>query len=202
MKYIGNIVTKNKIEISEFFLVTDNINSIDNRVPTIIVGWSLVKELFPEQDILIPNIKENLVWTFSKREKRYKHEQDIEEFIKRCCENMIEAVNYKFFNYLVASPEKRKSFVHFINRGDCYMYHNAKFLYIYSPSSKVTIGLSLVDLKYVGIKIKSFISMMNIEGNNYIVNNLNFLSQESFALIKDNVKVAAYLYYLKNSTIY
>lgn len=202
MQYIGNIVTKNKIDVSEFLLVTDDISSVNMGIPTIIVGWSLVKELFPDQDILNKQINENITWTFSKREKRYKYEQDIEDFVKMCIKRMLENINYKFFNYLVASPEKRKNFVNFVNRGGCYMYYNARFLYVYSPNSKMTIGLSLTDLRYAGIKIKSFLSMLNIEDNNFIANNLDFLSNDSLILLKDNVKVAAYLNYLKNSDIY
>ena len=202
MKYIGNIVTRTKLEINEFFLITDNLENIDKTVPTLIVGWSLVKELYPDQDILTPTIDENISWTFGKREKRYKHEIDIEEFIKKCAAKMSENVNYKFFNYLMAAPEKRKKFVEFINRGGCYIYHNSRFAYIYNPNSKMTIGISLVDLRYVDVKIKSFLSMLNIEGNNLVVNNLDFLSEDSLYLIKDNIKAASYLNYLKNPSIY
>lgn len=202
MKYIGNIVTKNKVEVSEFFFVTEDINEVEKTIPTLIIGWSLVKELFPNQDILDSTIESNITWTFSKREKRYRYEADIVNFITTCTEHMMNNVNYRFFNYLVASPEKRKSFIQFVNRGGCYMYHNARFIYIYSPNSKMTIGISLTDLKYVGIKIKSFLSMLNIEGNNSIINSLEFLTEESLPLIKDNVKVVAYLHYLKNPNIY
>jgi hypothetical protein len=73
MKYIGNIVTKSKIEVSSFFNVTSDFNSIDTNTPTLIIGWSYVKELFPEQDILNEKINDNVLWTFSKREKRYIH---------------------------------------------------------------------------------------------------------------------------------
>jgi hypothetical protein len=202
MKYIGNIVTKNKIEVSDFFFITEDINAIDKTIPTLLVGWAIVKEFYPEQDILNPHINEMTSWTFSKREKRYRYEEDIEKFMEKCVDKMKENVNYKFFNYLTASPEKRKNFLNFTNRGGCYIYHNARFLYVYSPNSKMTIGLSLTDLKYVGIKIKSFISMLNIDGNNAIINNLDFITEQSLTLIKDNIKVAAYLYYLKNSSIY
>ena len=202
MKYIGNIVTKNKVDVSEFFLVTDDITNIDNTNPTLIVGWNLVKEYYPNQDILHSSISENITWTFSKREKRYRYEIDIVDFVQKCTEKLLTNINYKFFNYLTASPEKRKSFIQFVNRGNCYIYHNSRFAYIYSPNSKMTIGISLVDLKYVGIKIKSFLSMLNVEGNNSIINNLDFLSEESLSIIKGNVKVAAYLHYLKNPTIY
>jgi hypothetical protein len=92
--------------------------------------------------------------------------------------------------------------VDFVNRGGCYMYHNSRFLYVYNPNSKMTIGISLMDLRYAGVKIKSFISMLDIDGNNFITNSLDFIDENSFILLKDNIKVAAYLNYLKNSSIY
>ena len=39
------------------------------NVPTLIIGWSKVKELYPEQSILSSKISENLFWTFSLTEK-------------------------------------------------------------------------------------------------------------------------------------
>lgn len=198
MRYIANIVSKNKIVLSDFFHVTDTISAIDKNVPTLIIGWSLVKELFPEQDILNKKISENVTWTFSKREKRYQYERDIEEFVKVCVQKMGENVNYKFFNYLLASPEKRKSFLDFVNRGGCSIYYNSRFLYVYNPNSKMTIGVSLTDLKYVGVKIKAFLEMLNLEGKNLITNKIDFIGEDSLFLIKDNIKSVAYLNYLKN----
>lgn len=202
MRYIGNIVTKSKIEVNEFFLVTKDFSQIDKSVPTLIVGWSLVQELFPDQDILSSKIEENISWTFSKREKRYRFEEDIEDYVKKCIKNMGENVNYKFFNYLTASPEKRKNFVAFVNRGNCYIYHNTKFLYLYNPLSKMTIGLSLMDLQYVGINTKHFLSMLDVDGTNFFISNFDFIGENALILIKDNIKAVPYLNYLKNSNIY
>jgi hypothetical protein len=66
----------------------------------------------------------------------------------------------------------------------------------------MTIGISIRDLLYIGINIKHFIKQMNQHKNNMIVDNLNFIDNQSFSFIKDNIKAAAYLYYLKNSNIY
>ena len=66
----------------------------------------------------------------------------------------------------------------------------------------MTLGVSLQDLRYVGIKIPKFISLLNVLGNNIITDNINFLSQESLILIKDNIKAVPYLNYLKNFDIY
>jgi hypothetical protein len=202
MKYIGNIVTKSKIEVSSFFNVTSDFNSIDTNTPTLIIGWSYVKELFPEQDILNEKINDNVLWTFSKREKRYKYEKDLTKFIENSIKFINENVNYRFFNYITATEQKRDNFIKYIKNGGLSIYYNSRFAYIYSPADKMTIGVSLIDLSYIGINVKNFLESFNENCNNIITDNLNYIDSESFILIKDNTKVVAYLNYLKNSDIY
>lgn len=202
MKYIANIITKNKIEISDFFNVTSDFSSADTTLPTLIIGWKETKELFPEQDILVYEITPTISWTFSKKEKRYKFEKDLVEFISKVVKNIDSQINYHFFNYILATQEKRNSFINYIHKGGFSLYYNSRFLYVYSPKDKMTLGISLQDLRYAGVDISKFINLLNIFNNNIIVDNISFLSQESLILIKDNTKAVAYLNYLKNFDIY
>ena len=183
MKYIANIVTKHKVDAIDFFNVTSDFSSVDTTLPTLIVGWKEVKELFPEQDIL-------------------ESDKDLIAFIEKAIKTIDTKVNYRFFNYILASQEKRNAFVSYLHKGGCSIYYNSRFLYIYNPKQQMTLGVSLQDLRYVGIKIPKFISLLNVLGNNIITDNINFLSQESLILIKDNIKAVPYLNYLKNFDIY
>lgn len=201
MKYIANIITNNKIEISSFFNITSNISKIDINLPTLIIGWSEVKKLYPEQNILDCKINDNLYWTFSKREKRFKYEQDLENFIKKVISELNSKINYRFFNYVLASPEKRLNFINYINNGYCSIYYNSRFLYIYNIKDNIIIGISLNDLNYININVKNFIQSLIVK-NNIICDNLKCIDENSFILIKNNVKIIAYLNYLKNSDIY
>ena len=201
MKYIANIVTKNKIQISEFYNVVDDINLIDNNLPTLIIGWGIVKDIFPNQNILFKNITDNIEWTFSKREKRYQYEKDINMFIKKTICFLENNVNYHFFNFILSSEIKRNNFIKYVQKGNCSIYYNSKFLYIYNCIDKITIGISLRDLFYIGINIKNFIIDLN-KNNNIIINNIDFIDNDALFLIKDNTKSIAYLNYLKNSDIY
>ena len=45
--YLGNIITESDIEIENFNTIS-TIEDNDTKLPTLIVGWSLVKQLFPE----------------------------------------------------------------------------------------------------------------------------------------------------------
>lgn len=202
MRYIANIVTKQKIDISPFFKIASVFDDIEKDIPTLIIGWNYVKEMFPEQDILNHKISDMISWTFSKREKRYQYEKDIVDFFYKVTIDMNRRVNYRFFNYLLATKNKRLNFISYINKGNCSLYYNSKFLYIYNSSDSITIGLSLKDLSYIGINIKDFIFSLNIKGNNLICNDLSIIDADSLFLIKDNIKVVPYLNYLKNSDIY
>jgi hypothetical protein len=202
MLYIGNIITKSKLDISTFFNVSNSINDVDVSIPTLIVGWDIVKEIFPEQSILDNRITDTISWTFSKREKRYKYEQDLELFIDSVIKQVNEKVNYKFFNFILSNEERRNDFISYVNNGGCSIYYNSRFLYVYNPNASTTIGVSLNDLFYIGINTKDFILSLNKNNNNIVCEGLKCIDNESFLLIKDNVKVIAYLNYLKNSDIY
>ena len=201
MKYLANIITKNKIEVSSFINVSKNILDVDLSLPTLIIGWNEVKTFYPNQDILNKCITDNVKWTFSKREKRYQYEEDIVKFIDEVAKKLNENVNYRFFNYVLASQNKRDNFLSYIKKGNCSIYYNTRFLYVYNVNDDITIGISLVDLNYIGVNVKEFILSLK-SSNNIICDNLKFIDSNSFNLIKDNIKNIAYLNYLRNCDIY
>lgn len=202
MKHIANIVTTYKLDVSEFFNVVKDYNDIDKTVPTLIVGWKEVKKLFPSQDILISYIDDNTTWTFSKQEKRFQYEKDIKLFIDNIIKNLNNNVNYKFFNYILYNKKKQETFIEYVKKGNCSLYHNSRFLYIYNHIDKVTLGISLNDLKFININVGKFIKELVNNNNNIICDSLKCFDTQSLSLIKDNIKVLPYLNYLKNLDIY
>jgi hypothetical protein len=66
----------------------------------------------------------------------------------------------------------------------------------------MTIGISLVDLAYIGIDVNNFISILNSNNNNIVYTKLKSGDYESYSLVKDNIKIIAYLNYLRNMDIY
>ena len=53
-----------------------------NNVPTLIIGWKNVKEIFPEQSIRESKIFDNLFWTYSISENEIKLKSDINSFLE------------------------------------------------------------------------------------------------------------------------
>jgi hypothetical protein len=202
MGYIGNIITKSKLEISSFFNVTSDFNNIDINIPTLIVGWGEVKALFPNQNILESQITNNISWTFSKREKRHQFEKDIVNFTTSAIKKVNENVKYSFFNFILASQDKRSRFISYVQAGNCSLYYNSRFLYVYNIRDSYTIGISLTDLEYIGINTEDFIRILTKDNNNIICDNLKCIDANSYNLIKDNTKIIPYLNYLRNSDIY
>ena len=172
MGYIGNIITKGKLEISSYFNVTSDFNNIDINIPTLIVGWGEVKALFPDQNILESQITNNISWTFSKREKRHQFEKDIVNFTSSAIKKVNENVKYSFFNFILASQDKRKRFISYVQAGNCSLYYNSRFLYVYNIKDSHTIGISLTDLEYIGINTEDFIRILTKNNNNIICDNL------------------------------
>lgn len=202
MRYIGNIITKGRLEMGAFFNITSDFNSVDTNIPTLIIGWSEVKELFPNQNILENRITDNISWTFSKREKRHQFEKDIINFINNTIKRVNDTVKYSFFNFILASHDRRNRFISYVQSGNCSLYYNSRFLYVYNIKDSYTIGISLTDLEYIGINTEAFIQSLMVNNNNLICNNLKCIDYNSYNLIKDNTKIIPYLNYLRNSDIY
>lgn len=202
MGYIANIVTKSKTDFGVYFNVTSDFSTIDITIPTLIVGWEEVKQLFPTQNILDTKISNTISWTFSKREKRYQYEKDVTNFISGIIKQLNENIKYRFFNFILASQDKRNSFITYVQSGGCSIYYNSRFLYVYNIKDSYTIGISLADLEYIGINTEEFISSLTIGNNNIVCDNLKCVDSNSYNLIKDNTKIIPYLNYLRNSDIY
>ena len=79
--YIGNIVTTSNLEL-ENFKICHKLDTIDDRLPTLIIGWNKTKELVEDKvSILHKQINPKLFWTFSTKERKSEYETDLDSFI-------------------------------------------------------------------------------------------------------------------------
>mgnify|MGYP000989305270 CR=1 FL=1 len=108
---VGNIVNCNEeiddryfncLSIKEFmdenFFITDN-----SKLPTLIVGWDIVKNNFGDVSILSKMVTPpsndgygGIYWTFSPKEKRGIYESNLKEFKERCYVDLVK--NLKTYN--------------------------------------------------------------------------------------------------------
>jgi hypothetical protein len=116
--YSDNLTAHKKLDYIEYIKIND-INDIKliNK-PTLIVGWSLIKEKFKNTNILNKKINSIYYWTFSFNEKNNDHVFDIDKFCT------IDVLNiFKFYNYIILSPvfntdlNKIENYIEYFN--DC-----------------------------------------------------------------------------------
>ena len=103
MRKIGNIITDSKCEDNGLFNVVRTIDNALPGIPTLIVGWQKAKSIYPKLDILDWHIKDDVYWTFGKRERNWYYEDNIRRFKENCLDFMGGEIKYAFFN-IFSSP--------------------------------------------------------------------------------------------------
>ena len=151
--WIGNILTDTNFSESEIFNICNSFDTIDIKIPTLIIGWDFLKRLNINYEISIleKQICDNIFWTFSKKEKRYDHEEDLVKFKTKCLNELYDKNNMVHINPLVSSIGDVKNLIQLTTNG-CgkYIYiSNNSFVYIYNGIQTHTFNFNVTD--YMGI---------------------------------------------------
>ena len=197
MKYIANIITKSRLDVGEYINVTKDITKVDLTIPTLIIGWAMVKEIYPNADILNKQISETVYWTYSNREKRQEYEPDMAKFIKNVFSRLETSIKYTFFNVLTNPLSRNKCLLKYINSPITkIVYITDKHIFIYD--SKQVTGVSLSDLEFYGFERERIIDILKRNPYNRLVFSDSFLNFKIKRSIGDNGKIVPFLYSIKN----
>lgn len=197
MKYIANIITKSRLDVGEYINVTKDITKVDLTIPTLIIGWAMVKEIYPNADILNKQISETVYWTYSNREKRQEYEPDLAKFIKNAFSRLETSIKYTFFNVLTNPLSRNKCLLKYVNSPITkIVYITDKHIFIYD--SKQVTGVSLSDLEFYGFERERIIDILKRNSYNRLVFNDSFLNFKIKRSIGDNGKIVPFLYSIKN----
>lgn len=138
--------------------VIDSIENTSNiSVPTLIVGWSKVKEMFPEQSIMNAKISENLFWTFSLTEKEDKNKSDINSFLEFSIKKFFhkDIISYD----AIIDGELRDFFLKNINNKlRSFIYFHNNVCYIYNDSD--TYAISIPSIEFIGKDSKKILTSL------------------------------------------
>jgi hypothetical protein len=197
MKYIANIITKSRLDVGEYINVTKDITKVDLTIPTLIIGWAMVKDIYPNADILNKQISETVYWTYSNREKRQEYEPDLAKFIKNAFSRLETSIKYTFFNVLTNPLSRNKCLLKYINSPITkIVYITDKHIFIYD--SKQVTGVSLSDLEFYGFERERIIDILKRNPYNRLVFSDSFLNFKIKRSIGDNGKIVPFLYSIKN----
>jgi hypothetical protein len=156
---VGNIINCND-EIDERYFNCLSIdefmseNSTPNKLPTLIVGWDVVKENFGDVSILSKMITPptsdgygGIYWTFSKKEKRGIYELNIKEFQERCYTDLtkkIKTYNIDPIIYKINTTDEVSEKILKLAGGVGYLYQD-RVVYVYKDNNIYMIDLELID---------------------------------------------------------
>lgn len=195
MNYLANIYTKSKLDIEPFFNVVDDENKLIDGIPTLIIGWDSVKSLYGDINILDKKVKDNIYWTFGKRERRNVMEVDVQKFKKKAMSIVSNNVKYKFFNILTAKNDKKKSFYALLKdtrRKTIFSFNN--MLYIYVDGTDTVVSISLRDVDYIGGDVKKIFSTLYNNKFVKVANDNDLKDTNAKLFFKDNIYLIPYIF--------
>lgn len=197
--YIGRVVTNmKKIDTVDFVERTNKVDSIDQSIPTLIVGKELAESIYGKENIRMLNkkIDKNVYWTFTKLEKRNEFEKDIEAFNTMVIDCLENTVDYFFFNIFYEPISRVKKFITFVSNNEKkIVYVTDKHIYIYY--NKHVFGISLEQTRYLGISDEKILNLFKRGKSNVLIDNVDFMSYRMRKRLLGNNIIVPYLYFLK-----
>lgn len=194
MKYIGNIFTSVRLDNVDYYNVVDDKEKLIDGIPTLIIGWSSVKSLYPNADIMDWKIDNNTYWTFGKRERREKMELDIPKFKKLTRDCLTKKIRYMFFNILTEKNENKERLYNSLKDSDKKtVYIDENMVYILYDSKNKVIGISLRDIEYIGGNIDKLLSVIKSNDSIKFLDNSCISVKKLKYLFKNNLYIIPYV---------
>jgi len=197
--YIGNIITSSKIE-DDNFKVCRKIETIDDSLPTLIVGWEKTKEIYGDKvSILHKKIDDKIQWTFSTKERKVDYDKDIESFMSNCYSNIGKDINYVYIDVIHDSKKKIKKIIRKIYslKNPKVYNHLNRMIYIYGDN--IVFGVDTEMLSYIGIDYNKILTKLSK------ISNCLFIDEKIFNIYKSiinkingKVRLVPYIYELEN----
>jgi hypothetical protein len=164
MKKIANIVSQTNITVSNLFNVVKTMDECIHGLPTLVMDYDYINKNYPDFDILEFEIIPNLYWTFSRRQKRDKHDEDLQIFINKVYSDLLKGVTYfylDFINYQYKTIIRAIRKIYNFNKIFVYEYNEMLYIYV----DNIVFGIDLKLLRYMGFnteKIKDKINRLNV----------------------------------------
>ena len=195
---IANIVSHQKVNVSQEFNVVESMDDIIHGLPTLILGFDYVNKHYPDFDVMDRKLSENLYWTVKRTEKRDKYEEDLSWFVTKVLTDLISEISYVFVDPIQYNTRTiRKVIRKFHSMENKITYQNGKMLYIYAE--KIIFGVDLKLLKYIGLDYKKIKEKIIRKSSVFLTNDKILIEYKNTVAELDNqVRYIPYLFSITN----
>lgn len=164
--YFGNIITNSDISL-EGFRVYSKDQSIENDLPTLIIGWELAKDMYGDNvSILHKKIDTKTFWTFTAKERKVDFEHDLETFKEFCYNTFGDNIPYVYLDLLYGKKLVNKRIIKKILSLDSpYIYiSDNDIIYIFGDNIIFGVDLNIISY-FEGNKVKILNKIKNLKGS-------------------------------------
>ena len=158
MRKIANILTKNVVSGETVYNIVSDGDNLISGIPTLVVGNSLVKDIYPDYNIIDWQIKDDVFWTFGPRERRERFEKDLPKFKKMSAEKICKKIQYHYYNLFLKDKTEINKFLKDIVSEDTIIYIYNNMCYVYESGTSIVEGISLTDAEYLDCDTKKLLS--------------------------------------------
>lgn len=198
--YIANVITNGSATgVTEMAERISNFENADMSKPTLIIGKKNAESIFGKENIKVlnRNIKDNVIWTYAKNERRDDYLEGIKNFNSFIFDALKQKVKYKYFDVFHTNYSTVRDFILYMgNKQRKVAYLKKEHIYFYTKNS--VYGLDLRECEYLGIKKEKIINIIKNAKNISFVSNLEENSLELDEYLSSNAYLIPYIYYLKN----
>jgi hypothetical protein len=195
---IANIVSTSKVEAPEEFNVVNSVNEIIDGLPTLIIGYDIVNNLYPDFDIINISLGENKYWTFKRTEKRDKYESDLKWFISKVYADLTNDLSYVFVDPI---QYKGKTLIKIIKKiyslKDPISFLNEQMLYVYGDT--FIFGIDLKLLAFMGVDTNKIKTRINAISSVFLSDAKILIEyKKNIEALENKVRYLPYLYSIRN----
>ena len=195
--FVGNIVSKSNLNIDKYFNVVQSIDDIINGLPTLIIGWDIVKTINPNADFIDKNLSKDIFWTFKKTERRDIFEEDLYNFIQYTYNLLVKDIKYQFVDFIELDKNETKDVFNQIKnkKSISYFYNNM----VYIHNEKTIYGIDLKLVKYLDFDVTKTINKIKTYSTVFLSDSDIIIEYKDIIDMLDNqVKYIPYLYSIEH----
>jgi len=195
--FVGNIVSKSNLNIDKYFNVVQSIDDVINGLPTLIIGWDIVKTINPNADFIDKKLSKDIFWTFKKTERRDIFEEDLYNFIQYTYNLLVKDIKYKFVDFIELDKNETKDVFNQIKnkKSISYFYNNM----VYIHNEKTIYGIDLKLVKYLDFDVTKTINKIKTYSTVFLSDSDIIIEYKDIIDMLDNqVKYIPYLYSIEH----